>query len=71
MIIPIFSSDNFFKKKLLIEYPKVSIIPGLTTAETKGPNVEIISKHSENSKSLESPPIIAPKFKPPTPKVNN
>ena len=71
MIIPIFSSDILFKKKLLIEYPKVTIIPGLVTIETKDPNIGIIFKNSENSNSLDIPPIKTPNLKPPTPKVNS
>ena len=71
MIILIFSSFIFFKKKLLIEYPKVFIIPGFVTDETIDPIAGIISKTSENSKSLDTPPIIVPKFSPPPPKVNS
>ena len=71
MTIFIFSSSIFFKKYFLIEYPKVIIIPGLTTAEKREPINGIISKACENSKILDTPPNRVAKFAPLGPKVNN
>lgn len=65
MVILIFSSVILFRKKLLTEYPKEYIIPGLATAETKLPIIGTISNTCENINILDTPDIMAPLIPPP------